>query len=124
VSRRQAKVKKLLEAAALACNKIVEEAADITGELKLGEVLHAQLGLKPNQIVVLAVFENVRASGWGTGFELRCHICEELLSQTSLASWPVFLRRTEGSPFPAVLMTCDDEACRQRLMEKLDTEGP
>ena len=121
MSRRTRQIRTFIEKAAEACAAVVEEAAQQTGDLRLGEVLHAQLDCKPNEIIVLAKFENSRGP---QPFELRCHVCEELLSQRSVASYPVRLPRPDGTWFAAVLMTCADEACHTRLMEKLDTEGP
>ena len=121
---RQKSIDAAIDEAALACQGIVEERAKDLEGIKIGEFLHRQIKAAPNEILVLAKFVNRRSAGTDRGAELRCHVCEELLSQATVEPLSVRLTRPDGTSYSCVLVTCDDPECQQRLIEKIETEGP
>jgi len=113
-----------LTEAAAACRKISDRLMKTVKGLTIGELFHEQMKLKPNEILILAVRVNKQAMPFEDEQRLKCHICEESLCQGNVLSYPVTLSRANGSTFECVISTCSDDFCRQRLVMKLETEGP
>ena len=124
MTRRVRKVKAYIAAAAERCAELVDELAREVQDLKVGEVLHAQMKMAPNEILVIAEFVNKPATPFEDEQRFSCHCCGESLTQGTVASWSVSVSRADGTRWQCVISTCSDEACRQRLVERLDSEGP
>lgn len=124
MARRRGRVLPVLSAAAAEMRRITNRVGRELPGSKMEELLHAQLGLAPNEMVVLAICVNEPETPFAEGQVLRCPICRELLTQGNLSSWPVDRRWGDGTTYKSVVPTCDDPDCRDRLFARLEAEDP
>lgn len=88
-----------------------------------GEMAKAYFELAPSEHVVWGVYKNQPSSTKRSRFELRCHCCSELLSQSTARGVAVFSRRTDGSRYPCIIAICDDPACEDRIVASATSGG-
>ena len=123
MGRRRERALPVLSAAAAQMSRIADRVGRALPGSRMEELYHAQLGLEPNETVVMAVCANEPETPFSLQV-LRCPICRELVVQGNISSWPVDRRWADGTTYKSVIPTCDDPDCRDRLFARLEAEDP